>query len=131
MTELLPNGSVQDGASRPFQIVQVLVNLLNNACDAIHNQEPRWIKVAAETNDELLLLTVTDSGDGIPDDIHSRMMEPFFTTKGAGLGTGLGLSLSKGIVEDHGGRLDYDGVSPNTRFVIILPMKQKEARSAA
>ena len=66
------------------------------------------------------MISVSDSGPGIPPDLHARIMEPFFTTKELGKGTGLGLSVSKGIAEAHGGQLIYDGTSRHTRFVLTL-----------
>lgn len=106
---------------RPVQIEQVLLNLLNNAFDAITGTKEAWITVACQKQDNHIILTVTDSGKGIAEGIASRLMEPFFTTKEIGKGTGLGLSISKGIIESHGGTIELDVSHPNTRFVIKLP----------
>jgi C4-dicarboxylate-specific signal transduction histidine kinase len=111
---------------RSSQIAQVLLNLLNNAYDAVVDQPERWIKVDVLDKNELLEIAVTDSGPGIPAPIAEKIMSPFFTTKPPGKGTGLGLSISSNIMTDHGGRLTVDGSSPHTRFVISLPKKHSE-----
>ena len=107
---------------RPTQLGQVLLNLLNNAGDAIEKLETKWIKVSAKTTGTHVVLSISDSGLGIPESIRSKLMEPFFTTKEVGKGTGLGLSISKKIVESHGGTLQIDAASPNTCFVVSLPL---------
>jgi len=105
------------------QISQVLINLINNAHDAILEFPERWIKVEFKIIKEgtVVQCTVTDSGKGIPKDIAVKIMQPFFTTKEVGKGTGLGLSISKGIIENLGGRFYIDDHCPNTRFVFELP----------
>jgi C4-dicarboxylate-specific signal transduction histidine kinase len=109
-------------ACRPTQISQVLVNLLGNSFDAIQNLNEKWIEIKVEKYGTMLSISVTDSGRGIPADVAQKIMHPFFTTKEVGKGTGLGLSISKGLIEDHGGRFFLDSTSPNTRFVIELPI---------
>jgi len=110
--------------ARPTQISQVLLNLLNNSFDAIEERAEKWIRVRFEinSNKKILIIKVTDSGDGIPNEIVHKMMNPFFTTKDIGKGTGLGLSISKGIIEEHGGHLIYNAQSKNTEFVVELPI---------
>jgi PAS domain S-box-containing protein len=107
--------------ARPIQLTQVLVNLINNSMDAIEKQSEKWIHLEVENSSGTLKFSVTDSGSGIPKDVRSRLMEPFFTTKAPGKGTGLGLSISKGIIEDHNGKFYYDDSCKNTRFVFELP----------
>jgi nitrogen-specific signal transduction histidine kinase len=68
-----------------------------------------------------------DSGKGVRAEIRDKIFQPFFTTKPLGRGTGLGLSVSKGIVESHGGSLFLDPGSTHTRFVVSLPKSQSEA----
>ena len=107
------------------QISQVLLNILNNSSDAIALSENPWIEISFDfAKPGLTYVSITDSGHGIPVNIADRMMDPFFSTKEVGRGTGLGLSISRGIIEDHGGRLWYDRESPNTRFVIELPVEE-------
>lgn len=110
---------------RPSQISQVLLNLFNNANDAIEGIEDKWIKLSFELiKDNRILIMVTDSGHGIPHDVAERIMEPFFTTKDVRRGTGLGLSIAKGIIEAHGGNIWLDMEYPNTRFIIELKLKE-------
>ena len=115
---------------RQIQISQVLLNLLNNAKDAITEQPERWIKIDVRQNEEKLWVSVSDSGPGIPKDILDNIFLPFFTTKPVGKGTGLGLSISKGIIDDHGGHFFYDERAEHSTFVIILPLKQSAERAA-
>ncbi len=106
---------------RSIQISQLLLNLLNNAFDAIESLPERWIKVQAIETDSFVKIIVTDSGEGIPENLSQKIFDPFFTTKPAGKGTGLGLSLSTKIAQDHGGKLFLDRSHSNTTFVIELP----------
>jgi signal transduction histidine kinase len=110
---------------RAVQIGQVLLNLLNNAHDAVEQLPERWIELCVEDAGENVRICVTDSGAGIAFELRNKILEPFFTTKEVGKGTGLGLSISKGIVESHRGNLYVDGSSPHTRFVMELPKLQR------
>lgn len=118
--EILPDVSME---CRSTQIEQVLLNLLNNAYDAVMPLAEKWVRIVVK-NTNNIQISVTDSGQGIPSDVVEKMMQPFFTTKEIGRGVGLGLSISKGIIEDHHGTLAYNSLSTNTCFVISLPMKQ-------
>ncbi len=107
------------------QLQQVFLNLLLNAEQAI---------AAVETGGRIVFRTrvgsggrtvraeVEDNGPGIPSDVLPRVFEPFFTTKEVGSGTGLGLSVSYGIVEEHGGRLSVDSRPGATTFTLELPV---------
>jgi PAS domain S-box-containing protein len=106
---------------RAVQVSQVLVNLLNNAFDAVRTTVKPWVRLTIEEAPTEVRLIVTDSGNGIPADRQTHLMEPFFTTKPFGEGTGLGLSVSKGLAESNGGTLRYDPSCPNTRFILTLP----------
>jgi C4-dicarboxylate-specific signal transduction histidine kinase len=110
---------------RSVQVSQVLLNLLNNSFDAVEGTPSPWIRVEIKNEKDEFEIAVIDSGPGIPPDIRSRVMDPFFTTKGPGKGTGLGLSISLGIVKAHNGELFLDEASPHTRFVMRLPKTQK------
>lgn len=103
------------------QMSQVLINCINNSIDAIENYSEKWIKINAKFREDWLVIQVIDSGKGIPHHIVSKMMDPFFTTKEIGKGTGLGLGLAKKIVEGFGGKFYYDEQCVNTTFVIELP----------
>lgn len=106
---------------RIIQLEQVLLNLINNAHDAIMPLKERWIKIGASESVDSIEIWVMDSGRGIPKEILPKIMMPFFTTKEVNKGTGLGLSISQGLIKGHGGELFVDQSSPNTKFVIRLP----------
>ena len=114
-------------AVQTIQISQTLVNLLNNAFDAIQDKQEKWIRIDAVKTKSHFELRVTDSGTGIPKATVERIFEPFYTTKDYSHGTGLGLSISKGIAQAHGGDLVYDATSANTRFIIRLPLVASKA----
>ncbi len=111
---------------RKAQISQVLLNLLNNALEAIITHDEKWVRfeVIHDLKTETIQFVVTDSGPRISDEIAEKMMQPFFTTKEIGKGTGLSLSINKGIVEDHRGKLYLDRTARVTRFVAELPRTQ-------
>jgi C4-dicarboxylate-specific signal transduction histidine kinase len=106
---------------RAVQISQILLNLLSNAYDAVETQERRRVRITVESDQSSVYIAVADSGPGIPPELRARIMEPFFTTKDVGQGTGLGLSVSRGLAELHGGQLGLDPSSAETRFVLALP----------
>ena len=112
---------------RPVQLSQVLVNLLGNAFDAVASAAERWVRIDVHADRDRLELAVTDSGPGIPAAARFRIFEPFFTTKAPDRGTGIGLSLSRGLVEAHHGTLELDTDAPHTRFVIRIPLTQPRA----
>lgn len=110
---------------RESQIVQIFVNLIGNAIDAIASSPDRWVKLEANKISEYNIeLSVTDSGKGIPSNIAKKIMEPFFTTKEKNKGTGLGLSISYAIANGHNGSLSIDTEHRHTRFVLRLPIIQ-------
>jgi C4-dicarboxylate-specific signal transduction histidine kinase len=103
-------------------LLQILLNLINNSVDAIDQTPNPWIKIETKLTKDSALLTVTDSGKGIPLGIQEKMMRPFFTTKSPGKGTGLGLGISQRLAESMNAKLYYDPSSTQTRFVIELPL---------
>ncbi|MFL5814386.1 MAG: sensor histidine kinase [Bdellovibrionia bacterium] len=106
---------------RSVQISQVILNLLNNAFDAVEHAQEKWIKVEARVANQNVEIRVTDSGPGVPVQYREKIFQPFFTLKQVGKGTGLGLSISRSIVEAHGGMLELDQSSKNTSFVVRIP----------
>lgn len=109
---------------RSVQISQVILNLLVNAHDAIEQMPEKWVRLDVKDQGDQVEISVLDSGPGIPRELQEKIMLPFFTTKEPGKGTGIGLSISRGIVEGHGGMLGLDTASMHTRFVVTLPKKQ-------
>ena len=112
---------------RQVQVSQVLLNLLNNAKDAITGLKERWIKIDVTCENHMVVIAIEDSGRGIEASVLSKLFQPFFTTKPAGQGTGLGLSISKGLIEDHSGTFFYDDKCEHTRFVVMLPFTQGQS----
>ncbi len=108
---------------KPSQISQVLLNLFNNANDAVEELSEKWIQVGFSQANGMIKIYITDSGLGISPEISQRIMEPFFTTKEVGKGTGLGLSITKGIIEAHKGKFTYNADSHHTQFIIELPIQ--------
>jgi CheY-like chemotaxis protein len=106
------------------QLHQVLANLVTNARQALeHHPEPRRIRIAARVVGAMVEIAVADSGPGIPEAIWGRVFDPFFTTKPVGLGTGIGLSVSRGIAEAHGGSLDLArSAEGGACFLLRLPL---------
>ena len=109
------------------QLQQVLMNLMINAQHAI-GDGGGTVEVATLRKGRSVFLTVSDTGPGVPEEVAAKIFEPFFTTKPAGEGTGLGLSVTYGIIQDHGGdilvtRADSGGA----KFVIKLPVEAEPA----
>jgi signal transduction histidine kinase len=105
----------------PSYISQVLINLLNNAIDALDGVDIKIIQIEAFSTEKWIEIHIKDSGNGVTTEIESKIFEPFFTTKKFGKGTGLGLSISKGLIETHEGMLKYSRQNNMTDFTIYLP----------
>ncbi len=107
---------------------QVCLNFFNNARYAVENSKKQAMKVEIKTyqraDGKEVVLEITDNGMGIPDEVKTKIFQPFFTTKEPGKGTGLGLSICYQIIEEHKGRLEFDSRSgEGTTFRVILPTK--------
>ncbi len=123
---LLPDMPLLPGNAQ--QLVQVVVNLIQNACEAIEQTDVD-VKISTSFDEErrVLLLTVEDKGAGIAADERDRVFDPFFTTRRDGGGMGLGLSISVGIVEAHGGHMEVESVpGKGTKMSVILPTGRAE-----
>jgi PAS domain S-box-containing protein len=109
----------------PDQMTQVLTNLLVNAQQALEAEpQPRRVRVSAAPDGDLVLIEIADNGPGIPESLRSRVFDPFFTTKPMGTGTGIGLAVSRGIAEAHGGSLTLAKSERGARFLLRLPRQQ-------
>jgi two-component system NtrC family sensor kinase len=136
-SELIPGNMIR---GFPSQINQVFTNLIVNACHAIEEKQS-WrsdtqtidaqrhdiargtIRLSSITSSGDLIISVRDNGCGMTENVLAKLFQPFFTTKGAERGTGLGLGLCKGMIGDHGGRLDVESLAgEGTTFRVILPL---------
>ena len=106
------------------QLAQVFLNLIRNSVDAIQSLEDRWLFISAETQYDKILIRFTDSGEGIPEELHDKIFESLFSTKLERGGTGLGLGIVKKIIGAHGGTIEVNQSAQNTQFVITLPLSQ-------
>jgi two-component system NtrC family sensor kinase len=116
------------------QFQQVMLNLFNNAIDAIMEQHPdtggRLEIQARSKDDNWIEIRVTDNGTGIQPEHIAKVFSPFFTTKPVGKGTGLGLSVCYGIIENFGGTMDVTSrVNEGTIFIITLPKADMEKQA--
>ena len=107
-----------------------MLNLLNNASDAVEDCSVKAIGIDITCDSRNLYVSITDTGPGIPADIRDRIMQPFFTTKPIGKGTGLGLSISQNLIDSHYGKLDLTTKNGRTAFVITLPIKRTQKLAA-
>jgi signal transduction histidine kinase len=110
---------------RPLQIAQVLLNLIQNAKDAVQGLDTRWIEIEIQAQAQRFLIIVRDSGRIHDLKVLERIGQPFFTTKPPGKGTGLGLSISRRILKAHGGSVDLDKEAGFTTFIVKLPIQQE------
>jgi signal transduction histidine kinase len=108
-------------------IGQVLVNLIENAAQAAG--PGGWVNVASSIEADRLIVDVSDSGPGVPPELKDRIFEPFFTTKPPGAGTGLGLTTSRQIVEQHSGTLKVVHGAERSLFRLELPLKPRRSES--
>ncbi|HEY4723209.1 MAG TPA: ATP-binding protein, partial [Anaerolineae bacterium] len=118
-TQLMPD--LPGVAIVPDQITQVLLNLVINAVEAMPNGGDLWLSTFVEGG--WLRIAVRDNGQGISSDEAAKIFEPFYTTKATG--TGLGLAVSYGIIQQHGGRIDVAGApGEGTTFTVSLPLER-------
>lgn len=109
---------------RKMEMIQLILNLVNNAADEIEKFKIREIRIEAKKSDSCLELRVIDSGDGLKDSDIGIITQSHYTTKEQGKGTGLGLSICSKIVESHCGTFEIDQSYASTCFLIQLPLKQ-------
>ena len=108
------------------QLEQVFINMIGNACDAMTDSEKRNLSIKASStewdNVPCWRIEFSDTGKGIPEDLHEDVFHSFFTTKEKGKGTGLGLSISRGIIRDHKGEIYLESKEgKGSSFFILLP----------
>ena len=109
------------------QLNHMFMNIILNAVEAMEGRGSLRLRTALSQERNQVIIEISDTGPGIPEDVVPRIFEPFFTTKEEGKGTGLGLSLVYGIVEDHGGHITAESkVGEGTTFIIELPLTRQE-----
>ncbi|MCE2433410.1 MAG: PAS domain S-box protein [Candidatus Latescibacteria bacterium] len=112
----------------PVRIEQVLVNLFNNAIDTMSGGGVLTVSTALETDEthrDWVIIRVGDTGEGIDEEHIDQLFDPFFTTKEVGEGTGLGLSVSYGLIQEHGGRIEVSSQrDKGSEFQIYLPVTE-------
>ncbi|MGB5746919.1 MAG: ATP-binding protein [Desulfobacterales bacterium] len=114
----------------PRRIEQVLINLILNGIQAMPDGGILSIRACRESNESGFCFEVSDTGKGIPPQNLAKLFDPFFTTKDVGKGSGLGLSVSHGIIEQHGGRIEVKSqVAKGTTFSVFLPSPRPEVVS--
>lgn len=107
-----------------IEISQVLLNLFNNGFDEVSTEkdkEKRWLSIETKSSDGELTIKVRDGGKGIPKELANEIFQPFYTTKDSGDGAGLGLSICRGIIEKHDGKISYEIEEDDRYFLITLP----------
>lgn len=114
----------------PSQLNQVLMNILANAIDALALQPHPIITITTEAKGAFVTVRISDNGAGIPEKNQPYILDPFFTTKEVGKGTGMGMSISYQIVtEKHGGRLSFvSKVGQGTEFLVSIPIRQPQGK---
>jgi signal transduction histidine kinase len=116
----------------PSQIDQVFLNLIVNAAQAMPAGKMGLIDIRTDCDAQEVWIEVQDNGPGIPPEVMKKIFDPFFTTKDPGTGTGLGLSVSQNIIQQHGGKLEVNStVGVGTTFKITLPIKRPVAKGSA
>jgi two-component system NtrC family sensor kinase len=114
----------------PSQINQVFLNLLVNAAQAITDQGT--ITIRTRVDDATVCVAISDTGSGMAPEVLAKVFDPFFTTKPVGQGTGLGLAVSFGIVEQHGGRIEVESTpGAGTTFSVMLPVCRRAPAAEA
>ena len=105
----------------PDELNQVWTNLIHNSLQAMGNNGTLHIDISKRGS--TVQVSITDSGPGIPKEIQQKIFEPFFTTKAQGVGSGLGLDITKKIVSKHQGEVTVMSEPGKTTFSVILPIK--------
>jgi signal transduction histidine kinase len=114
-------------AAFPGELNQVWTNLIDNAIDAMNGHGTLTVRTRPAVDDRLAV-EIGDTGPGVPDDVRNRIFEPFFTTKAIGKGTGLGLDIAwRIVVGRHRGDLRVESMPGDTRFEVVIPVREPEA----
>jgi two-component system, NtrC family, sensor kinase len=120
----LPNVLIDAG-----QLQQVVMNIVLNAVDAMEESGALTIETCRDSRKREILIKISDTGKGIPEDVLPLVFEPFFTTKKVGKGTGLGLAIVHGIITRAGGKVEVESSPNGATFIIRLPIVQEDSKS--
>ncbi len=113
--------------AHPAELNQVWTNIIDNAVQAMHGAGTLTIRTYRV--DDHVIVSIGDTGPGVPEDLRKRVFEPFFTTKAVGEGTGLGLDISyRIVVNGHGGDITLESQPGDTRFLVKLPLAEQASR---
>jgi signal transduction histidine kinase len=116
-------GTIPEVDCLPGQINQVFMNILSNAIQAIPDEGTIFVKTWHV--DGMVKISIRDTGTGMTEDVQKKIFDPFFTTKGVGKGTGLGMSISFGIIQKHNGKIElFSKPGAGTEFIITIPVNQ-------
>jgi len=109
------------------ELNQVFLNLLVNAAHALEGKEGAKINISTRADDRFVFIEISDNGCGMSHTVKEQMFVPFFTTKPVGKGTGMGMSIAYGIINDHGGDISVESTEgEGTRFTIKLPFNTED-----
>lgn len=99
--------------------------MFDNAFDACRDEREPMIKVSLNIHGKFAKITVSDNGPGIPEELIEKIMQPFFTTKEVGRGSGLGLNIALGIAQRHNGKLQIEKDISTSSFTLMLPLSER------
>jgi signal transduction histidine kinase len=106
---------------------QVFLNMIVNAAEAMEDGGTITTGTRSNSTENYIVINITDTGQGIPEENFDKLFDPFFTTKEVGHGTGLGLAISYGIIKEHGGEIFVESeLGKGTTFLIRLPLEKEE-----
>jgi signal transduction histidine kinase len=107
------------------ELNQVWTNLIDNASDAVKGIADACVRLITRWESDFVMIAVEDNGRGVPKEALHHLFEPFYTTKGVGEGTGLGLDIAYRIVTQHEGSIEVESVPGCTRFIVRLPVRKQ------
>ncbi len=119
----LPNVLIDAG-----QLQQVVMNIVLNAVDAMEESGVLTIRTCKDPDKRDILIKISDTGKGVPENVLPLIFEPFFTTKKVGKGTGLGLAIAHGIITRAGGKVEIENSPKGATFILRLPIAQEEKK---